>query len=131
MQVEPSKKPALKRFKPTYVQPNNEPIVVLIDIPLDMLATKMLTLANFCQLLLQSRLEDVQSNLDIQRTEALLSFGLLEMVSRTMSSYVPLKTLDYIFRALPKISVSKTEAQLVRELLRNVELMVTADYEEE
>jgi len=80
---------------------------------------------------LQSRLEAVQSSLDIQKTEALLSFALLEMVSRTMSSHVPLKTLDYIWKALPKISVSKIEAQLVREMLRNVELIVTEDYPEE
>jgi len=117
-------------FKKNFVQPNNEPLVVLIDIPLEKLAIAMLTLANCCQLLLQSRLEGVQSSSDLQKTEALLSFALLETVSRTMSSHVPLKTLDYIWKALPKISVSKIEAQLVRELLRNVELIVTDDYTE-
>jgi len=112
-----------------FVEHNNEAIGVLIDIPEQKLATAMLTLANCSQLLTMSPEPDALFSLDLRKTEAHLSFALLEMVSRTMSSYVPLKTLTSIYRVLPRISVSKSEAHLIRKLLNEVELMQTIPLE--
>jgi len=113
-----------------YAEINNELIVELIDIPVEKLAGAMLTLGNLCQLLATSHNEDAQSNSDSRKTEALMSFVSLEMVTRTMSSFVPVRTLTSIWTALARTSLSKKEVQLIRQLIREVELMQSIDFTE-
>jgi len=113
-----------------YAEVNSELVVELIDIPLERLAGAMLTLANLCQLLATSHNGDAQSSSDLRKMEALTSFALLEMVSRTMSSFVQVKTLTSIWKDLAKTSLSKKEVQLIRQLIREVELMQSVDFTE-
>jgi len=113
-----------------YAEVNSELVVELIDIPVEKLAGAMLNLGNLCQLLATSHNEDAQSNSDLREMEALMSFVSLEMVSRTMSSFVPARTLTSIWRALARTSLSKKEVQLIRELIREVELMQSTDFTE-
>jgi len=119
-----------KQSQRRYAEHNNELIVELIDIPVTKLAGAMLTLGNLCQLLTQSPEGVVQSNSDLLKMDRLLSFALLEMVSRTMSSHVQVKTLTSIWKVLARTSLSKGDVQLMRKLLRELDLMQSTDFTE-
>src|SRR5436190_7568642 len=106
---------------------NKESPVVVIDMPLERLSGAMLTLANYSQLFITSHAPDALSNSALQKMAGHLSFALLETVTRTMSSYVPLRTLAPIYTVLAKTSLSKKEVQLTREILRQIELMQDFD----
>src|ERR1041385_4085936 len=74
------------------------------DTKINTLIIQLLTLIFFSARLQKSQLGDVPFNLDSQKTEALLSYVSLEMVSRIMILFVHQKTLIRILKLLPLTS---------------------------
>lgn len=80
-----------------------------IDTKINTLIIQLLTLTFFAARLQRSQLPNAPSSLVSQKKEALLSYVSLEMASRTMIMFVPVKTLTAILKLLPPTSLTVEE----------------------
>lgn len=111
----------------THQFPNNRPTDAEIDILLQMFCGAMQVLISYVQLSTLCAPRGALSSLDTRKTEALMSFALLETVNRIMNSSDHLRTLIYISPDFMRTSLSEREQRAVTEILSSVEEMINLD----
>jgi len=107
--------------------PNNSPTDAEIDTLLQRLCGAMQVLISYAQLSMLCVPRDALSSLDTRKTEALMSFALLETVNRITSLSDLAKMLIYISPVCMRTSLSKREQWEVTKILDDLEQIIDLD----